>query len=214
MNASPSTAASCRGSRRSIKARRYRRKSYPIDKTGGDRVFAGTLNQFGAIVVAAEKVGAATTFGQVVQLVGAAAARKAPLERTADRLARYFLPVVLALAAATLFGYASKWVRGRGLAAVLGAGRRLPVSARSGDALRGDGRNGLAGPLGNCDQRVDRPSGWPRSIKLRSTKPARSRMGRLQIGDVQPAGSPDETELLRLAAAAEKSSVYCWLVRS
>ncbi|RMG37414.1 MAG: cation-translocating P-type ATPase, partial [Planctomycetota bacterium] len=80
-------------------------ESVPIDKQPGDAVYAGTLNQFGAFRLRAEKVGEDTTLAQVARLVAEAAARKAPIERTADRLARYFLPVVLAVAALTLLGW-------------------------------------------------------------------------------------------------------------
>jgi Cu+-exporting ATPase len=85
-------------------------ESLPIDKGPGDRVFSGTLNQFGAIEIDAEKVGVDTTFGQVVRLVSEARRRKARLEKAADRLARYFLPVVELAAGATLLaGYLAGW---------------------------------------------------------------------------------------------------------
>lgn len=79
-------------------------ESLPVDKGEGDAVFTGTLNQFGALEVRAEKLGDETTLGQVIQLVAEAQQRKAPVERTADRLARYFLPFVLACALVT-FAY-------------------------------------------------------------------------------------------------------------
>ncbi|MCP6756993.1 copper-transporting ATPase, partial [Klebsiella pneumoniae] len=58
--------------------------------------------------VTTEKIGEATTFGQIIRMVSEATERKAPLERTADRLARYFLPLVLAAAALTLIGWRVK----------------------------------------------------------------------------------------------------------
>ncbi|MDB5387064.1 MAG: copper/silver-translocating P-type ATPase, partial [Planctomycetaceae bacterium] len=90
-------------------------ESLPVDKRIGDAVFAGTLNQFGALTMAVEKVGRETTFGQIVELVSAAANRKTELERTADRLARYFLPAVLIVAGVTLLGWrftAGNWRSG------------------------------------------------------------------------------------------------------
>ncbi len=85
-------------------------ESLPIDKGPGDAVYSGTVNQFGAIEVDAVKVGAETTFAQVVRLVAQARRRKARLEKTADRLARYFLPAVEIAAAATLlWGYLAGW---------------------------------------------------------------------------------------------------------
>src|SRR5262249_2979781 len=85
-------------------------ESLPIDKGPGDPVFTGTVNQFGVIEVDAEKVGSETTFGQVLRLVAQAKRRKARLKKVADRLARYFLPVVDLVAAATLLmGYLAGW---------------------------------------------------------------------------------------------------------
>jgi Cu+-exporting ATPase len=82
----------------------------PVDKGPSDPVFTGTLNQYGVIEVDALKVGAETTFGQVLKLVDQARRRKATLEKTADRLARYFLPVVELAAGATLLcGYLAGW---------------------------------------------------------------------------------------------------------
>ncbi|HLQ46068.1 MAG TPA: HAD-IC family P-type ATPase, partial [Planctomycetaceae bacterium] len=80
-------------------------ESVPVDKSVGDAVFAGTLNQFGALRITATKVGQQTTIAQIVELVAAAAQRKAPLERTADRLARWFLPIVLGAALLTLVAW-------------------------------------------------------------------------------------------------------------
>jgi Cu+-exporting ATPase len=76
-------------------------ESLPADRGPGDEVLAGTLNQFGALVVEARRVADHTVVGRVVELTARALADKASLERTADRLARYFLPVVLGLAALT-----------------------------------------------------------------------------------------------------------------
>jgi len=85
-------------------------ESLPIDKGPGDAVFTGTVNQFGGIEIHTEKVGGDTTFGQVLRLVSQARRRKARLEKVADRLARYFLPVVELVAGATLLaGYLAGW---------------------------------------------------------------------------------------------------------
>ena len=85
-------------------------ESMPIDKGVGDPVFTGTVNQFGLLEVRAEKVGHESTLGQVLRMVAEAQHRKAPLERAADRYARYFLPVVEVVAVLTVVaGYLLKW---------------------------------------------------------------------------------------------------------
>jgi Cu+-exporting ATPase len=84
-------------------------ESLPVDKGEGDPVYTGTVNQFGRLEIRAEKVGAATTLGQVIRLLAEAQKQKSPLERTADRYARMFLPAVLG--AATLVFLATNAVR-------------------------------------------------------------------------------------------------------
>jgi Cu+-exporting ATPase len=79
-------------------------ESLPIDKGPGDAVLAGSVVQAGALTVEARKVARQTVAGQVIELTAAALKDKAPLERHADRLARYFLPAVLALALLTFAG--------------------------------------------------------------------------------------------------------------
>jgi Cu+-exporting ATPase len=91
-------------------------ESLPVDRGPGEPVLAGTLNQFGQLDVRAERVGTATTLGQVLRLVAEARRRKSPLERAADRYARLFLPVVegvalLTLAAGYLLGWPDVWHR-------------------------------------------------------------------------------------------------------
>ncbi|MHB1561297.1 MAG: cation-translocating P-type ATPase family protein [Isosphaeraceae bacterium] len=70
----------------------------PVDKGEGDPVYTGTINQFGRLVVRAERLGADTTLGQVFRLLGEAHRNRSPVERTADRYARRFLPAVLVAA--------------------------------------------------------------------------------------------------------------------
>ncbi|MDY3554852.1 cation-translocating P-type ATPase family protein [Gemmata sp. JC717] len=79
-------------------------ESLPVDKGVGDAVLAGSIVQQGALTVEAQKVAKQTVAGQVIELTGQALKDKAPLERYADRLARYFLPLVLVLALVTFLG--------------------------------------------------------------------------------------------------------------
>ena len=79
-------------------------ESLPIDKAPGDEILAGSIVQAGSLTVEAKKVAKQTVAGQVIELTAAALKDKAPLERHADRLAKYFLPAVLVLAALTFVG--------------------------------------------------------------------------------------------------------------
>jgi cation transport ATPase len=66
-------------------------EALPRDKLPGSRVFAGTLNQTGAIEVTIESLGRDTTFGKIVEAVEKAEQTKAPIQRLADRLAGYLV---------------------------------------------------------------------------------------------------------------------------
>jgi cation transport ATPase len=74
----------------------------PQDKLPGSRVFAGTLNQTGAIEVAVENLGRDTTFGRIVEAVEKAEQTRAPIQRLADRLAGYLVYFALRSALITL----------------------------------------------------------------------------------------------------------------
>ncbi|TAN04281.1 MAG: heavy metal translocating P-type ATPase [Rhodanobacteraceae bacterium] len=73
-------------------------ESLPVAKGGGDTVTGGTVNQDGAFVMRAEKVGEATMLARIVALVAQAQRSKAPLQRVADRVAAWFVPAVVAAA--------------------------------------------------------------------------------------------------------------------
>jgi len=74
----------------------------PQDKLPGSRVFAGTLNQTGAIEVAVTSLGRDTTFGRIVEAVEKAEQTRAPIQRLADRLAGYLVYFALGSASVTL----------------------------------------------------------------------------------------------------------------
>lgn len=73
----------------------------PVAKAVGAKVTAGTLNQTGGFVMRAEKVGADTLLAQIVHMVAAAQRSRAPIQRMADQVAGWFVPVVIAVAALT-----------------------------------------------------------------------------------------------------------------
>ena len=73
----------------------------PVAKTVGSKVTAGTLNQTGGFVMRAQKVGADTLLSQIVHMVAAAQRSRAPIQRMADQVAGWFVPVVMGVAALT-----------------------------------------------------------------------------------------------------------------
>ena len=76
-------------------------ESLPLDKGPGDEVLAGSINQHGAVTIEARRVREQTVAGRVIELTAKALKEKSAIERTADRLARYFLPLVLGIAGVT-----------------------------------------------------------------------------------------------------------------
>ncbi|MFT4109246.1 heavy metal translocating P-type ATPase [Propionicimonas sp.] len=85
----------------SVDASRITGEPLPVDVTAGASVWAGSVNQAGAIVVRTEKVGAESSYGQIVEAVRAAQSSEAPVQRLADRLAGWLVYVALAGAALT-----------------------------------------------------------------------------------------------------------------
>lgn len=185
-------------------------ESLPVDKRQGEAVYAGTLNQYGALTFTVEKIDRETMFGQIVDTVVAATNRKTDLERTADRLARYFLPAVLIVALGTLLGWriaAGNWRAGwlPALAvlvvacpcplilatpsAVLAA---LAWLARSGVIIKG---SAALERLAKIDTIVFDKTGTLTT-------------GQLAIGDIFCFGLITPEDVLRVAAAAERYSEH------
>ena len=76
-------------------------ESVPVEKKVGDPVAAATINTEGYLELRAEKVGEDTTLSQIIHLVEEAGGSKAPIARLADKIAGFFVPVVMAIAAVT-----------------------------------------------------------------------------------------------------------------
>ncbi|WP_220445999.1 heavy metal translocating P-type ATPase [Novosphingobium umbonatum] len=81
-------------------------ESMPVTKTKGDTVIGGTLNQTGALVIAATKVGRDTMLARIVQMVAEAQRSRAPIQRMADQVSGWFVPVVMAIAVLAFLGWA------------------------------------------------------------------------------------------------------------
>ena len=99
-------------------------ESMPVDKFPGSPVSAATINQNGALACRAERVGQDTTLSQVIRLVRDAAATKAPLAKTADKVSAIFVPAVIAIAVVTfliwlLLGQTFAWALARGISVLV-----------------------------------------------------------------------------------------------
>lgn len=73
----------------------------PVEKKSGDKVSSGTINGNKTFVMIAEKVGAETLLSQIIEMVNSASRSKAPIQKLADEISGYFVPVVVLIAIAT-----------------------------------------------------------------------------------------------------------------
>ena len=73
----------------------------PVEKAGGDRVTAGTVNTTGAFIMQADRVGADTLLSHIVRMVAEAQRSRAPIQKLADVVAGWFVPIVIAVAVIT-----------------------------------------------------------------------------------------------------------------
>jgi Cu+-exporting ATPase len=193
-------------------------ESLPVDKGEGDPVYTGTFNQFGRLEVQAEKVGAETTLGQVIRLMARAQSQRSPLERTADRYARYFLPAVLIAAALVFLGTNAGplWRWGRTgeipkidlmpvLAVLVVACPCALILATPAAVLAATARLARRGVLVKGGAALERLA---RVDAVAFDKTGTLTEGRPEIVDRVPLDPWDADALIRLAAAAERPSEH------
>ncbi len=77
----------------------------PVAKRAGDRVVGATINQTGAFLMKAEKIGSETLLSQIVQMVAEAQRSRAPIQRMADKVSGWFVPVVMLVAVLTFISW-------------------------------------------------------------------------------------------------------------
>ncbi|MHC5225073.1 heavy metal translocating P-type ATPase [Ignatzschineria sp. LJL83] len=77
-------------------------ESLPIDKTTGDELFSGTLNQSGALIMTSTKLDSDSTLARIIEMVNDAQGSKAPIQKVADRVSAIFVPAVIIIAILTL----------------------------------------------------------------------------------------------------------------
>jgi P-type Cu+ transporter len=82
-------------------------ESMPVEKSPESKVIGATINGTGSFVMRAERVGSETLLARIVQLVGQAQRSRAPIQQLADRVAKWFVPIVVAVAAITFLAWLS-----------------------------------------------------------------------------------------------------------
>ncbi|MBP5432414.1 MAG: heavy metal translocating P-type ATPase [Ruminococcus sp.] len=185
-------------------------ESIPVDKRPGSAVTAATVNTSGYLKCEATKVGEDTTLSQIIKLVSDAAATKAPIAKTADKVSGIFVPAVIIIAAVTfiiwmLVGKSTGYALARAISVLViscpcALGLATPVAIMVGNGT--GARNGIL---------------FKNAISLEQTGKvsivALDKTGTITAGEpvvtnIIPAGERTEEELLTLALALEAHSEH------
>jgi P-type Cu+ transporter len=187
-------------------------ESMPVGKSAGDRVIGGTMNQSGAFVMRADKIGRDTVLAQIVQMVAQAQRSRAPIQRLADQVSGWFVPLVIAIAALAFVAWAIWGPEPRlayGLVAVVSVlivacpcalGLATPMSI-----MVGVGRGAHAGVLIKNAEALER---LEKLDTLVVDKTGTLTVGKPTVVALKPAPGISEETLLKLAASLERGSEH------
>jgi P-type Cu+ transporter len=184
----------------------------PVEKAIGNRVTGGTLNGAGSFTMRAERVGSETVLARIVQMVAEAQRSRAPIQRLADVVSGYFVPLVVLVAAITFAVWGFFGPQPRMAHAIVNAVAVLIVACPCALGLAtpmavmvGTGRGASAGVLiRNAEaleilEKVD---------TLVVDKTGTLTEGKPRVTSIYPAQDIDSSELLRLAASLERASEH------
>src|SRR5579864_9461089 len=177
-------------------------ESMPVEKGVGSTVYAGTINQSGALEIRADQVGRDTSFGKIVDAVERAERSRAPVQKTADRLAGYI--VYFALAAAVLTFLVTRDVRST-ISVIIVAGA---CGIAAGTPLA------ILGAIGQAARKGAIIKGGIYLEHLSSVdtvvldKTGTLTHGKAEVIALVPAAETSEEEVIRAAALAERRSEH------
>jgi Cu+-exporting ATPase len=187
-------------------------ESMPVTKETGGKVIAGTLNQSGSFVMRADNVGRDTLLSQIVKMVAEAQRSRAPIQRLADQVAGWFVPVVIVVAVIAFGAWAYFGPEPRmafGLVAAVSVliiacpcalGLATPMSI-----MVGVGRGAQAGVLVKNAEALER---MEKIDTLVVDKTGTLTEGKPKVVSIVPAAGFQESEILRLAASVERASEH------
>ncbi|MGL4442251.1 MAG: copper-translocating P-type ATPase, partial [Alsobacter sp.] len=187
-------------------------ESMPVTKTVGDKAIGGTVNQSGALIVEAERVGRETMLSQIVQLVAEAQRSRAPIQRLADQVSGWFVPAVIGIALLAFIAWSVWGPEPRfafGLVAAVSVliiacpcalGLATPMSI-----MVGIGRGAKEGVLIKNAEVLET---LEKIDTLVVDKTGTLTEGKPAVTAMVPAEGFDEAELLRLAASVERASEH------
>jgi Cu+-exporting ATPase len=187
-------------------------ESIPVEKHAGDRVIGSTVNGTGAFVMRAERVGAETLLAGIVQMVAEAQRSRAPIQKLADVVAGYFVPIVIAVAAITFIIWAAVGPAPRMAQALINAVAVLIIAcpcalglATPMSIMVAMGKGATAGVLFKNAEAIE----VMRKVDtLVVDKTGTLTEGRPKLVTVATANAWKEQQLLRLAASLERASEH------
>ena len=184
----------------------------PVGKSAGDKVIGGTMNQSGAFVMRAERIGRDTVLAQIVQMVAQAQRSRAPIQRLADQVSGWFVPLVIAVAIAAFIAWAIWGPEPRmayGLVAAVSVliiacpcalGLATPMSI-----MVGVGRGAQAGVLIKNAEALER---LEKVDTVVVDKTGTLTVGKPTVVALKPAPGVSEETLLKFAASLERESEH------
>ncbi len=185
-------------------------ESLPVDKTIGDKVTGGTINQSGYFKMEATAVGTNTTLAKIITLVDEATSSKAPIAKLADKVSGYFVPAVITIAViagATWLALGASWHFAITIAiSVLVISCPCALGLATPTAIMvGTGRGARSGIL------IKSATALETAHKVDTVildKTGTITEGKPVVTDILPAPGVNEDELLQLAASLEKLSEH------
>jgi Cu+-exporting ATPase len=187
-------------------------EAIPVEKTAGSRAIGGTVNATGSFVMRAERVGSETMLAQIVRMVSEAQRSRAPVQKLADRVASYFVPVVVLVAVIAFVLWATLGPEPRMAHALLNAvavliiacpcalGLATPISI-----MVGTGRGALAGVLVKNAEALEI---LEKVDTIVVDKTGTLTEGRPRVTSIVATAESSETEVLRVAATLERASEH------
>jgi Cu+-exporting ATPase len=187
-------------------------ESMPVAKRVGNRVIGGTINQTGSFVMRAEKIGGETLLARIVQMVAQAQRSRAPIQRLADQVAGWFVPLVIAVAVAAFAAWATFGPEPRFAFGLLAAVSVLIIAcpcalglATPMSIMVGIGRGAQSGVLIKNAEALER---FEKVNVLVVDKTGTLTEGKPRVVAVKAVAGWSEDELLRLAASLERGSEH------
>ena len=184
----------------------------PVEKVAGANVTGGTVNGTGSVVIEARRVGADTLLAQIVRLVGEAQRSRAPIQRLADVVSGWFVPMVIAVAAISFVAWAIYGPEPRFAHALVNAVAVLIIAcpcalglATPMSIMVGTGRGAEAGVLFRNAEALEV---LEKVTTLVVDKTGTLTEGKPRLATIVAVPGVEETELLRLAASVEHVSEH------